>query len=100
VSLHALHVSHLARWTRFQEYSQLLARLQRKVHGFARFSHDKMEQHMDWSEKVSHRLRGPPTQCPLPFIPTRDLPLQVIPHWAVVVRDHNGIAGMLAYQVT
>lgn len=54
------------------EYVNLLARLQKKVHGFARFADETLEKHMDWSEKV-------------------------IPHWAVVVRDHKGIAGVLGY---
>lgn len=40
------------------EYVNLLARLQKKVHGFARFADETLEKHMDWSEKV-HTLHRP-----------------------------------------
>ena len=80
------------------EYVTLLARLQKKVHGFARFADAALEKHMDWSEKV----RRPTSKQSISagaLTQPRLSDYQIIPHWAVVVRDHKGIAGVLGYTV-
>jgi len=39
-----------------QDYVKLLVRMQKKIHGFARYSGRALEKHMDWGERVGWRL--------------------------------------------
>lgn len=51
---------------------------------------------MDWNEKASLAFES---ILIFRWSPDSRFPVQIIPHWVVMVSDHKGVAGVLGYRV-